>query len=138
MIYYLQTDLQCDSNAAEIMDVDLNHLNSISIARQFDATFIRSILESLYKENLEALGFRSYSGLTTKSKKGSKSEKGEFKAISPAKKTTLFKMFRNRVMHANISTHEKIERLQPTNVSRLVALAIGNVRRTLSGATALT
>lgn len=116
---------------------ELKSLNSVSIATQYDGTFIRILLEILYKNDLNVLSLRSFSGRTTKARMAQlnlannteSSQTESFKAISPPKKNKIFSQFKERIMKSNVTKQEQLSRLQSTNISRLVAIAIGNIRK---------
>lgn len=110
---------------------EVKSLNSIPVTQQKDATFIRILLEILYKNELSCLDFRSFSGSTRKKRQEEDSEPNTpFKAISPNKKKKIFELFKKRVQEANIPQEEKCIRLHFNNISKLVAVGIGNLRKT--------
>lgn len=127
-----------DVAAIEITLDETIELNSVSTSSQYDATFIRLLLEILYKNNKDALLHRSYSGRTKKTNRlslgndGDPSQIEEFKAVSPVKKQTIFTQFRKRIMNSNIPTQEKFIRLKSQNIARLVAVGIANIRKSCS------
>lgn len=110
-------------------------MDSVSLTEKYDATFIRILLEILYKDDIKTLLHRSFSGRTTKPTVASGSDvclddtQTEHKAISPKKKSDIFLLFKHRILHANISKQEQLKRLQATNISRIVAVGISNLRK---------
>lgn len=102
------------------------------MTQQKDATFIRILLEILYKNDLSCLEFRSFSGSTRKKRPEEidSEQNTPFKAISPNKKNKIFELFKKRIQQANISQEDKCLRLQFNNITKLVAVGIGNLRKT--------
>lgn len=106
-------------------------LNVIPTAQKCDSTFIRLLLEILYKSDINALQCRTFSGkaISNRTTIGDSSQNKQTEAISPRKKQKFFSLFRERIVHADISTQDKFKRLQSANIARLVAVGIGNIRR---------
>lgn len=123
-------DLNAD-DSIEITSSEMVTLNSVSIAQQYDATYVRLLLEILYKNDNNALLYRTLSGRSRKTNQSdlNDGEAGQHKAISPTKKQKIFTMFRERIINSNIASQEKFTRLQTKNISRLVAIGIGNIRK---------
>lgn len=103
-------------------------LNSLSMLRRSDAPFVRKLLEFLYKHDISALEHRSYSGQTRK-RDESKDVGPIFKAITPEKKAIIHQQFSSRIRNANLSSQEKLERMDTKYVSKLIAWGIGAIRR---------
>lgn len=119
-----------NEDEVEITVAEMLKLNSLSREKPQDASFIRILLEVLYKDNLRVLLSRSFTGRTSKANiAGNTLKDGEFKAISPIKKKKIFSLFRDRIMNANVSAQEKFARLQAKHISRLISVAITNIRR---------
>lgn len=105
-------------------------LNAISLKAEHDSKFIRILLSQLYKDDLSILSFRTFTGQSKFKKKTINDNiSDEIKPISPAKKTQIFNRFKQRIMEASITKQEKFKRLQSSNVARLIATGIGNLRR---------
>lgn len=106
-------------------------LDSISTVQKSDATFIRLLLQILYKSNINVLQCRTFSGnsISNRTTIGDSSQKKQMEAISPQKKQKIFSLFRERIVHADISTQDKFTRLKSTNIARLVAVGIANIRK---------
>lgn len=106
---------------------------------QYDATYIRILLEILYKDDLKTLLHRSFSGKTKKNSMPtaaclddiSLSQTEPFKAISPRKKCDIFCLFNRRVRHANTSKQDQFDRLRSANIARLIGAGIVNIRKKL-------
>lgn len=127
--------LDCQPEIGEtipLADDEAKSLNSISTTKEYDATFIRILLEFLYKSDVRVLEYRSFTGRTAKkvqTNNASSSESGQFKAISPKKKNTIFSLFRERIEKCNISKSEKFTRMRSSNITRLVGIGIANIRK---------
>lgn len=140
LTWFLQNALAIDDfdndGMIEITFDDMKELNSVSTDQKYDATFIRMLLEILYKTNKSTLLHRSFSGQTRNSTQttvdGDSSQKEQFKAVSPQKKQRIFSLFRDRIMHADTDdSQDKFLRLKSTNIGRLVAVGIANIRRSM-------
>lgn len=91
-----------------------------------DATFVRILLEILYKGNIGSLLLRSVSG---RSRQKSKSNETPFKAISLEKKQAIYHHFLKRNQNANVTLQESFDRLKTTNIDRHIRNGITNIRR---------
>lgn len=107
---------------------EIKKLNSTSLLQKSDAVYIRQIIEFLYKENLNVLNKRSFSGRTTTRKVGRDGEIAQdsndtmpFKPILPKKKKIIYKRFTNRITSSNIPDQEQIQRLNYDYIARLIA-----------------
>lgn len=127
--------LDDDGITSEIIltDEESVTLNSLEKTAKKDATFIRLLLQFLYKENLHVLTTaRSYSGRTRPPKKPMSTHEvdstEEFKAISPKKKKMIFDLFKNRIEKSGVSKQEQFSRLCTKNFSQLVSKGISNLR----------
>lgn len=118
--------------------MESKRLNSISTAMEHDATFVRVLLEILYKDNLQILVHRSFSGRSRKPIGSAEnvcvndigsSQTEQFKAISPAKKSQISSLFNKRIDNINIPKQEKLARICSSNLRRLVSTGIGNLRK---------
>lgn len=124
-----------DANEVNITDDEMSELNRLSKTKDKDATFIRLLLQFMYKDNLHVLKTaRSFTGRSRKTKKTTLNDeidspqKTEFKAISPMKKKIIFSLFKNRVEKSGVSKQETFTRISSTNLSQLVSKAISNLR----------
>lgn len=134
---FLQCDVGKDS-LEQLTDDDLKKLDAISTSARNDATFIRILMEILYKDNICTLMYRSFSGQKRKAKKNttpdlslqenSSSEPSSTKAISPQKKDIIFALFKQRIEKTDIPMEEKLNRMKTEHIKRLVAVAIDNHR----------
>lgn len=122
-----------------LMDDETKRLFSLSTAQEHDATFIRILLEFLYKDDISTLEHRSFTGRNRTVKKNQiynadsddadSYQSDKFKAISPKKKNTIFTLFRERIEKCNVTEHEKFTRVRSTRVIRLVGMGIYNLRK---------
>lgn len=120
-----------------LTDDETKKLFSISTAQEYDATFIRILLEILYKDDISVLEHRSFTGRTMKRCHVNNAHSGgdsscqcdQFKAISPKKKDTIFSRFRERIEKCNGSKSDQFKRIQTTNITRLVGMGIANLRK---------
>lgn len=122
-----------------LTDDETKRLSSISTAQEHDATFVRILLEFLYKDDINVLEHRSFTGRNRTAKKsqnnidnsgGARScQSDKFKAISPIKKNTIFSLFRERIERCSVSKNDKFNRLRTANITRLVGGGITNLRR---------
>lgn len=105
-------------------------LNEVSLKTEHDSKFIRMLLSFLYKDDLSVLSFRTFTGRSKPQKAVvNENNSDQVKRISPAKKVLIFNLFQKRIMNANITKQDQFKRLQSSNVSRLIATGIGNLRR---------
>lgn len=120
----------------EFTEDETKILNSTSMYKQFDALFVRHVLEFLYKDDLHVLENRSCSGRTRKSRKSNNNEVTEEvvlnKALTPEKKKIIFNEFSKRIEKCNIPTEQKLIRLDSKYISRQILTAIGTVRKNIS------
>lgn len=125
-----------DDQMEQLTDEELMKLNSVSTSAQNDATFIRILMEILYKNNMNALMHRSFTGQMRKSNHttavdvSSQQDVSDesFKAISPSKKKTVFTLFKQRIEKIDMPAEERLNRIKTAHIKRLVAIAIGNHR----------
>lgn len=103
---------------------------------QHDATFIRILLEILYKNDFEKLSHRSFTGRSKGEKATNvclddvnQTETAPFKAISPRKKSGIVTLFKKRIELATTSKQDQFNRLRSTNITRLVGAGITNIRK---------
>lgn len=133
--------MQCDvgkESLEQLADDDLKKLDAISTSAKNDSTFIRILMEILYKDNISTLMRRSFSGQKRKAKndtmpdlplqKNHSSESSSTKTISPKKKDTIFALFNQRIEKIDMPMEEKLNRLKTEHIKRLVAVAIANHR----------
>lgn len=116
----------------QLTDDETKILFSLSTEPEYDATFIRLLLDYLYKDDKSILTYRSFTGRTRKKNKAvgidKDSDGSKFKAISPEKKGTIFSLFRKRIVSSGTTKHDKFLRLRSANITRLVGHGIGNIR----------
>lgn len=94
---------------------DKNALKLISLLPKNDATYIRTLIELLYKENLFVLRHRTNTGKTGRSaENGNEIEKS---AVSPNKKLTIVNMFERRIkdLPESIGRGERMNRIAKIN-----------------------
>lgn len=125
----------------QLTDDEMKKLNSISISQKNDATFVRIMIEMLYKNNISDLLYRSFSGQKRKARNAStldtfsqgedSFESNESKAMSPAKKRAIFVQFNKRIKKIDMPEKERFDRSKTENIKRLVAVAIANHRAKL-------
>lgn len=122
-----------DDEKHEFTEEETKILNSLPIIRASDSSFVRILLQFLYKDNLSDLKTRSYSGKSRGQSRGQAELETEatFKAITPAKKRAIHYHFSNRINKSNIPIEEKVERLDAKYISKLVSWGIGTLRKTL-------
>lgn len=107
-----------------------NALDAVSLKAEHDSKFIRILLSQLYKDDLSMLSFRTFTGRSKLQKNLiNDNTSDQIKPISPAKKIQIINRFKQRIMNASITNQEKFKRLQSSNVTRLIATGIGNLRR---------
>lgn len=99
---------------------DLLKLNSVSNLKKADATFIRFLLEILYKDDLRVLINRSVTGKLKKTVTSNE--------ISPEKKGVIVSLFNNRIENSSAPIREQLERIKSQNVNVLIKTGINNIR----------
>lgn len=125
----------CDDSdeIVTLTDDQIKALRSLSIDTHYDATFVRILLEFVYKDRLNVLFKRSFTGKTRQSKQPNSKEGDDepFQPISPQKKRTIFRYFKERITNADLTKQEQFDRLNSRNIIQLVSKGISNVRNTL-------
>lgn len=128
----------CDDEAEEasvLTNEEEKRLNSVSVSVQYDATFVRILLEILYKDDIKILSHRSFTGKTSKGEMATNDESGNsnetvpFKAISPRKKSDIITLFKKRIANAGTNKQDQFNRLRSANITRLVGAGITNIRK---------
>lgn len=114
---------------------ELIELRSIQDDVRFDATFVRTGLMCLYKNNLDILKGKSLHGSEAK-KIRRKMKNGETvtetlakEPLSPKKVGVLKGMLLERVSAATTNELEIFERTKQAHVNQLIANALGNINR---------
>lgn len=121
----------------QFTEEEIKALNSISIVK--DATYVRTMLSFLYKDDLSILNDRSWSGRTRtriktladnqESLTPHQAHKSEFKIMTPEKKHLIHTKYTERIQASSIYMQEKYLRTNKEYIQKLVSYGIGNIRK---------
>lgn len=106
-------------------------LNSVSVEKSEDHTYIRTLLEILYEGEPEKIPYRSLNGV----KEGFVERGGKtyFRAkkepMSPKKRVLVNNVFRNRVNTLQIPSNEKSDRTSQSNIDLILSAALNNLKQ---------
>lgn len=106
---------------ANIPHEDMVKLNSIPPAKTHDATFVRSLLDILYVDK-NKIQYRTVSGR-------SRSVGVTKQPVTPEKVNLITELFMKRIKNCGANNEEKILRMNGTNINRLIAYAIDNLKK---------
>lgn len=113
---------------------DQRQLNSFSKSESDDCPFMRYVIESLYKNDLNVLRNKSLNhvkeGLVKRNGKTFFREEKE--PLTPEKRIIINKIFRNRIESINITNDEELIRKAPQNINRLINWSLKTIRNNLN------
>lgn len=122
--------MQADSFDGGFSESDLKVLRSIKDGKKGDTTYIREMLNIMYREEEEKIQFRCLSGcregIVRRNNKEFFREKKE--AITPEKRLIINKMFRNRIYDLPITMDQKISRIGQHYINRMVKSAFSTLQ----------
>lgn len=102
---------------------NIKKLNSVATSKSHDAVFIRTLVDLMYSDKNE---------LHTRSVTGRSRTDRSNKPMTPEKVNVIRHLFSKRIRHSTADAEEKVLRLRDSAINRLIANALGNLKRSKS------